>query len=119
MSMDSRQCWVEEIAHHLYAGGPYGEFICFLDNGARAITDAHTMDVYRGLVEDVVEQAHVVDISVERDMQEAWNRRLVVALREAVSTMKRQMHSDYVLDRPFDEDMADAIRKAEDVLSNG
>ena len=46
---------VEAAAHELYAGGPWGEFVAFLDSGARAITDAHTMDVYRRMVRTVVE----------------------------------------------------------------
>lgn len=45
---------IEEAAHSLYAGGPWGTFYAFADGGVRAITDAHSMDVYRQMVRDVV-----------------------------------------------------------------
>lgn len=41
---------IERIAHELYAAGPWGAFYGFADGGLRAITDAHTMDVYRAMV---------------------------------------------------------------------
>lgn len=64
-------------------------------------------------------QAALIEASFERDQMEAWNVRLVAAMREAVSTMKREMASDEACDHPFNEDMADAIRRCEEVLSNG
>jgi hypothetical protein len=59
------------------------------------------------------------DVEMERDEFEAWNRRLVSVLREAVGVMRRQMLSDDATDTPFNEDMAAVLKGAEDVLAHG
>jgi hypothetical protein len=48
---------VEQAAFDLYAAGPWGKFHAFADGGVRAICDAHTMDVYRGMARSVLETA--------------------------------------------------------------
>jgi hypothetical protein len=44
---------VAEAAHDLYAAGPWGEFYALVDNGVRAISDAHSSDVYKAMLEEV------------------------------------------------------------------
>lgn len=48
---------VERAAEGLYAAGPWGDFFCFADGGVRAITDAHSMEVYRRMARDVLTDA--------------------------------------------------------------
>jgi hypothetical protein len=49
---------VDEIAEALYAAGPWGDFFAFADSGVRAITDAHTMTVYRAITQQVIAALH-------------------------------------------------------------
>ena len=50
----TRQELIEEAAFNLYAGGPWGEHVGWTDEGLTALTNAHRMDVYRRIVEDVL-----------------------------------------------------------------
>jgi hypothetical protein len=67
---------IEEIAFELYAAGPWGDFYAFVDDGARCVTDAHSMDTYREIVRRVLSlyaQAMVRrDVPPEPD-EESWD----------------------------------------------
>lgn len=54
---------IERIAEELYASGPWGEFYAFADQGARAITDAHDMRVYREMARLALLVEHADDES--------------------------------------------------------
>ena len=54
MSSDER---VEEAAHALYAAGPWGSFVGFLDGGISCATNAHSMDTYRAMARVVLADA--------------------------------------------------------------
>lgn len=47
---------LEALAFELYAAGPWGRFEGWRDDGARCVTDAHTMETYRAIVEFVCKE---------------------------------------------------------------